>query len=333
MRDRQLGRIIIVGIATVVVWGSAFAPSASASAVSGSWAALAPVPSRSDGVEGMSVALVGNRIVAAYGFDGGDTRLTRIYSIDTDTWRRGAQAPGPPRSEGAAVAFDEEVYSIGGRGGRVLAAFDRYSPSSDRWTSLRNMPTPRAGLAAAAVSGSIYAIGGRTGTGGPCSQAPGGQLSTVERYDTVSGHWTTVAPLPRARSDLAAAAVNGKIYVFGGCRVRGNTTHFLSAVFVYDPATDSWSDAPAHLPTARAAMYAVAALGGRIFIVGGWAGRGPLGRTEIYSVRHDEYQRGPRMLTPRAEMGVVSRGGKVFAVGGALPAFGNSSDANEVFGP
>ena len=43
------------------------------------------------------------------------------------------------------------------------------------------------------------------------------ELATVERYDIASGVWTTVAPLPSARSNLAAAAVGGKIYVFGGC--------------------------------------------------------------------------------------------------------------------
>jgi hypothetical protein len=39
------------------------------------------------------------------------------------------------------------------------------------------------------------------------------------------------------------------------------------------------------------------------------------------------------MLTARAEMGVASRGGRIYTVGGALPAFGASSDANEAFKP
>jgi hypothetical protein len=31
--------------------------------------------------------------------------------------------------------------------------------------------------------------------------------------------------------------------------------------------------------------------------------------------------------------GVVSHGGRIYPVGGALPAFGNSTDQNEVFKP
>jgi hypothetical protein len=44
-------------------------------------------------------------------------------------------------------------------------------------------------------------------------------LASVERYDIVTNAWTPVAPLLSPRQDLAAAAIGGKIYVFGGrCR-------------------------------------------------------------------------------------------------------------------
>ena len=155
----------------------------------------------------------------------------------------------------------------------------------------------------------------------------------MERFDLTTEAWSTVASLPRARSELAAAAFGGRIYVFGGCRVTPGGIRFLDRVDVYDPSTDSWSAAPADLPTARAAMYSVATRAGSCAIIGGWAGEGPLGVHEVYSPSQDAYRRAAGMLTPRAEMGVVASGARVFAVGGALPAFGESSDANEVFIP
>jgi hypothetical protein len=337
MRPRALAGRTVVALVAGLVCVVASGPAASAQTLE--WSKLAPVPARAEGVEGMSVALVGDIIVAAYGYSEGDTRGTRIYSIDQDRWKSGAKAPGPARSEGTAVADEFYVYSIGGRAGRVLSDLDRYSPRENKWISLPDMPTPRAGLASAIVGGDIYAIGGRRATGGPCSQGPGGQLAKVERFDIATRRWTEVAPMPLARSDLAAAVVHGRIFVFGGCRVtRGPggraRTSYLANVSVYDPATDSWSAAPANMPTARAAMYAVATLGGQIVVPGGWAGGDdPLGVVQIYSARHDDWRSAPRMLTARAEMGVVSRGGFVFAVGGAVPAFGASVNSNEVLGP
>ena len=299
----------------------------------GEWQALASVPAEGIGVEGMAVGRLGTSIVAAYGYDSGDTRVTRLYNIQTDTWSVGARAPRPRRSEPAAAVHGASMYVLGGRRANVLDAFDQYSLNADAWTSLPDMPTPRAGLAAAVVGPAVYAIGGRVQPGGPCSQEAGGQLATVERFDVTTETWTTVASLPRARSDLAAAAFGGRIYVFGGCRVGNQGTRFLDRVDVYDPSTDSWSTAPTDLPTARAAMYSVAVRAGIVHVLGGWAGGGPLGVHEVYSPSQDAYQDAAVMLTPRAEMGVVASGAKVYAVGGALPAFGESSDANEVFSP
>lgn len=308
-----------------------------AASAQGAWTALAPVPAVGDGVEGMQVARVGNVIVAAYGFDNaiGDTNATRIYHIDADAWSTGASAPLPERSEGTAVTKAGAVYAIGGRGpDGVLADIDRYRPASNTWVSLPDMPTPRAGLAAAAVGRAIYVIGGRDSGGGPCSQAPGGQLATVERFDIPTRTWTTVARLPSARSDLGAIAHGGKIYVFGGCRVKRDfSITFLDDVDVYNPRTNRWSTAPADLPTARAAMYGVGRKGGQIYVIGGWSGGGPLGTNEFYRVAADAWGTAAPMLTARAEMGVASGGGRIYTVGGALPAFGASSNANEVFKP
>jgi hypothetical protein len=326
-------RLMSLGVAATMALLLAV-PAASAQGV---WRALAPVPSVGDGVEGMQVGRIGNLIVAAYGFDNavGDTNRTRIYNINADAWSTGAAAPRPVRSEGTAVTKAGTLYAIGGRGpGGVLADVDRYRPATNRWVSLPDMSTPRAGLAAAVVGRAIYAIGGRDSGGGPCSQAPGGELATVERFDIPTQRWSTVARLPRARSDLGAIAHGGKIYVFGGCRVRRDfSIAFLDDVDVYNPRTNRWSTAPADLPTARAAMYGVGQKGGRIYVIGGWAGGGPLGTNEVYKVAADAWGMAAAMLTARAEMGVASGGGRIYTVGGALPAFGASSDANEVFKP
>ena len=326
-------RLMFLGVAAAMALLLAV-PGASAQRA---WTALAPVPSVGDGVEGMQVGRIGNLIVAAYGFDNavGDTNTTRLYNINADAWSTGAAAPRPVRSEGTAVTKAGALYAIGGRGpGGVLADVDRYQPATNGWVSLPDMPTPRAGLAAAIVGRAIYAIGGRDSGGGPCSQAPGGELATVERFDIPTQRWSTVAPLPSARSDLGAIAHGGKIYVFGGCRVRRDfSIAFLDDVDVYNPRTNRWSTAPADLPTARAAMYGVGQKGGRIYVIGGWAGGGPLATNEVYKVAADAWGTAAPMLTARAEMGVASGGGRIYTVGGALPAFGASSDANEVFKP
>jgi hypothetical protein len=86
----------------------------------GSWLSLAPVPSlpgATMGVEGMSVASVGNVIVAAMGFDrnSSDTKTTRLYDIASDTWSFGADVPLGGfigSSEGAGISHDGITRSL-----------------------------------------------------------------------------------------------------------------------------------------------------------------------------------------------------------------------------
>lgn len=288
----------------------------------GTWTTLAPVPTAT---EGMQVGQTGNQIVAAYGYAFGDTNLTRIYDIDTDTWSLGAPAPLPTRSEGAAATHGGYLYAVGGRSIGPIADLDRYSVETDTWVSLASMPTPRRGLGAAVVGNALYAIGGSSGSS-PCGGPP---LSTVERYDIDSGQWTAVAPLLSPRSDLAAYAHGGKIYVFGGCT--GSVFAVTGAVDVYDPVTDSWSAAPADLPTARSSIYAVGAKGGTVFVIGGQANGVQLATNEAYKIASDGWSADTPMPSPRAEMGVVSHGGRIYTVGGGLS--GVSSNLNLAFKP
>ncbi len=309
---RRAGLMAVAAITTAVM--------ATGASGAGTWSTLAPVPAPT---EGMQTAVVGNKIVAAYGYSGGDTQLTRIYDIAADSWSSGALAPSPVRSEGAAASHGGFFYAVGGR--PVIADLDRYDPATDTWTSLADMPTGRAGLGVAVVGNAIYAIGGRTGAS-PCS---GGTLDTVERYDIATDTWSTVASLPSARSDLAAVAHGGRIYVFGGCTDFGTV---LADVDVYNPTTDTWSTAPADMITARASMYGAAAKGGTIYVVGGWTPvLGQVATNEAYKVASDTWSTALAMPSPRAEMGVVSHGGRIYTVGGGI--FGASSDLNLSFKP
>jgi Kelch motif len=58
--------------------------------------------------------------------------------------------------------------------------------------------------------------------------------------DLPPGPWTRAAPMPTARSELAAAALDGRIYVAGGIARWGTTAAFEA----YEPARDRWEELP-----------------------------------------------------------------------------------------
>src|SRR5712691_4872400 len=221
----------------------------------GTWTPLASVsPSAT---EGMTVGGIGQVIVGAYGFSAslpGNTNQTRLYNINTDSWSTGAPAPLPARAEAAygETTHGGFLYVIGGgNSGVALPNLERYDPVLNAWTTLAPMPTARAGAAAAVIDDGIFVIGGRQSTSGPCSGGP--YLQTVEKYDIDTDTWSAVAQLPNQRSDMAAVAHGGKIYVFGGCTGTASAPSVTDEVDMYDPQTNTWTTLPSMM-TARASL-------------------------------------------------------------------------------
>ena len=73
--------------------------------------------------------------------------------------------------------------------------------------------------------------------------------------------------MPISRSALAAAVVDGKVYVVGGTEGGYYPPSYLDANQDYDPATDTWRTVAA-MPTARSALVAVG-VGRQVFAMGG----------------------------------------------------------------
>ncbi len=299
----------------------------------GTWTTLSSVPAPT---EGMTVGGVGQVIVGAYGFSstaGAYTNQTRLYNISRDSWSTGSPAPLPARAEAAYgdTTHGGFLYVIGGdNSAGLLSDLQRYDPVTDTWTTLTSMPTPRAGAAAAVIDDGIFVIGGRQSTGGPCSGGP--YSGAVEKYDIDTDTWSTVAPLPNPRSDLAAVAHGGKIYVFGGCTGTASAPSVTNEVDMYDPQTNTWTTGLASMPTPRASLVAGHS-GDQVYAIGGTDGVSASNKNDVYDIPSNSWSTNTPMPTARQEAGVNSHGGRIYVVGGAQPAFGSSTAANEVFKP
>ncbi|MBI3804053.1 MAG: hypothetical protein HY282_09870 [Nitrospirae bacterium] len=81
---------------------------------------------------------------------------------------------------------------------------------------------------------------------------------------TEKSAWQTLAPLQTVRSHCGAAAIGGKIYIFGG---GGPEFKSLQTVEVYDPKEDRWMFGP-EMPTLRSGVVAVN-VKDRAYVMGG----------------------------------------------------------------
>lgn len=137
------------------------------------------------------------------------------------------------------------------------------------------------------------------------------------------GAWLAGAPAPTARSEVAAAAIEGKIYVIGGLEEAGPSD--LSPVAVsrrveeYDPIWNGWT-AKAQLPVPLH-HAAVAVIDRHVYVVGGFTKSGlsiwtPVATLYRYHPVTDTWTEQHPMPTARGALAAAVVDHKLVAIGG-----------------
>lgn len=157
------------------------------------------------------------------------------------------------------------------------AAVPELAVTRNSWITRANMPTDRTALATATVTNAagqsvVYAIGGvKWGQG-----LPGTPVAKVTAYNVATNTWTDRRPLPRRLGGTNGAGVlKGKIYVTGGYS-DGGTQSPWPTVYLYDPATNTWTR-KRDMPTVNgepgrqypAGGGVTGVIGGKLYVVSG----------------------------------------------------------------
>jgi N-acetylneuraminic acid mutarotase len=150
---------------------------------------------------------------------------------------------------------------------------------------------------------------------------PSATATTVENDSgpPAAKGWRTLAPMPTPRSEVAAAELNGEIYVIGGFERDGSSSNKVEA---YNPETDSWRQI-GPLPEPR--HHAAAFVFGSLFVMGGFEAGFDDPQTSVfqYNASTDTWAEATTLPEPRGghaaaviQCGEDVLGACIFAVGG-----------------
>jgi DNA-binding CsgD family transcriptional regulator len=227
-------------------------------------------------------------------------------------------------------------------------------PTSGRWHTRAQMPTPRHGLAVVAQGDLVYAIGGISSTGvtgkvevydpaadswtaGTAMRTPagfvsaavvGGQifvpggigidqraLDILEVYDPMQDNWDGRAPMPEPLAGYALAALDDQLYLFGGLSEQG----YVTSAYSYDPALDRWQ---AHTPMPEArGLLGAAVLQDRIYVVGGYNDDQEFNACDIYTPATDSWAPCRPMSLRRGGLVLVAVRNNLYAIGGGMEGY------------
>ncbi len=224
-----------------------------------SWASKAV---KTTGVGVSTCVLNGKLYAIGLGWSVGDADRVEEYDPSTDTWTPRAGLP-TPSAWATARAVNGRCYVIGGGPGgfrETITTVQEYNPITDRWRTRAPLPLGRSAAASAVVDDKICVVGGGNTF---AFNVPG--LSAVAIYDPETNQWSTGADMPTPRVGVAAGAIEGYVYVFGGSNnelVNSNLVHR------YGPVKDQWAKVanyPRKVDFASASVH-----DGMLCVVGGF---------------------------------------------------------------
>lgn len=208
---------------------------------------------------------------------GGSPGSRTIWRFDGRRWTQAGQTP-TAHLLGRAARVGRRVFLFGGCAD--LADLHTCSDAvwmregEGAWRQVAKLPGGAVALSAVAVAGrQVYLFGG-------CSMA--GELVSRDeawRFDPAKLRFHRLRDLPAKNRGLTAAAVDGRIWLFGGY-----TGQFTAEVLTYDPAQDTYTR-QTPLPVAMSSIEFIAHRGKLIGTGGEDRMRGRSGRTFVSRIR------------------------------------------------
>ena len=201
-----------------------------------------------------------------------------VYDPSDSSWHYIASMSVPRQYPGVA-ALGGKLYAVGGNnsGGTFLASAEVYDPIDNNWNPIASINEIRAGHGVAALGGKLYAVGGSSGSV---------SFSSAEVYDPMdpNGGWKYIASMSTSRYGVGVAALGGKLYAVGGKDLATDLGH--ASAEVYDPMDPSGGWITIDPMSTSRYRFALAALGGKLYAVGGLTDDGgsgsPLKSVEVY---------------------------------------------------
>ena len=200
-----------------------------------------------------------NNLLIAGGLDSAGSSASGVYALDTLNGRLSLVGSLPVATHDAAGAVTGHGSLVFGGGNTVPISTTQGIATGGSPLASGSLPEARADSAAVTISGTAFVVGGYNGL-----------TLDPEVLATTDGlHFDNVAALAVPVRYPAVAALNGKIYVFGG---QGSNGRPVGAVQVVDPVSRRVS-VIGQLPSPVTGAVAMD-LGGTLYVAGGESGVG-----------------------------------------------------------
>ena len=209
---------------------------------------------------------------------------------------------------------DDEIYSLGGYDGtQYINTVEKFSPSTQTWTNITNIPIAVADSAVAYYNNKIVIVGGFNGN----------PVNNVQIYDISEDTWTVGASLPQGIYGSSYIQKDDTLYLFGGI----NNGGYINAVFQYNITENSWQTKTS-MPYSNAYSAAVG-VDNSVYILGGVGNKGVSDDIYVYNIEKDAFIQEGKLNVRRKDFSALVYDEKIYVFGGSNTY--TSQEKNKLF--
>ena len=190
-----------------------------------------------------------------------------VFDANTGNWVNQVDFPGGLRRNAIAFTIGNVAYVGGGQSVDSIGSTAQFTSVNDFWAydQTANTWTPKANLPTTFTTARAFTVNGK-------GYLMRDNSASLWEYDPIANTWITRASFPGgARTGFSAFGFNGLGYV--GC---GRTTTDLKDFYAFNPATNSWSAAPALWSDFGRSHALAVNLAGSAYLLGGQRGATPI---------------------------------------------------------
>lgn len=156
--------------------------------------------------QALATSLPDGRVLVFGGYNGGMSMSAEIYDPQTGSFTAAA-APKLFHDAGVAAVLPNGKVFAGGNG----PSAELYDPVANAWTLTGSMQGSRTWRGTMLADGTVLAVGGYTYVNGVLTY-----VSNVDRFDPMTGTWTSLAPLLQNRAPWTITAIGNDALIVGG---------------------------------------------------------------------------------------------------------------------
>lgn len=270
-----------------------------------------------------ATTLPDGRVLVAGGYSSpANTNVVELYDPATGQFTLTTPMNGPRANHAAALLPGGRVLVVGGSGASfaLLASAEIYDIATATWRNVGAMSTVRRSPALVTLAdGRLLVIGSDVDSGNNSSEIFDPASETFGSASTIGFN------LPdRVSVSSASAAIgllpDGKVLFAGGI-TSGASVNYLSAAWLWNPASNQWSSTGSLTGPRYSASFSLLP-NGTALIAGGSTGTGITNTSDVYDPATGLFAAGPLLAKGRTEHRALTLAdGSVILLGGLAPSY------------